>query len=220
MLKEMRRHAKYLYVLFFIVILSFVFWGVGSVNKSNTPDAVATINGEKITLTEYWRTYERMDNFMTELYGDKYDQKMKDALKGKVLSDLVTDTVLYKQALQSGLTVSDREVSDAIAADPTFQRDGVFRPDVYQRTLELNHISSTQYEQTKKRGLLVQKFSRLIEDPIELSPEETQALPADQKTADMVKETLLGAKKERAFASYLGSLERQMKITLKPELVS
>lgn len=221
MLKQMRKHAKYFYVLFFIVILTFMFWGVGTqFEKKSTGEAVAQINGDKITVAEYWRAYERMDNFMRDLYGAKYDDKMKEALKQKVLNELLNDKVLYAMAVESGLKVSSREVTDSITADPTFQRDGVFRPDVYQRTLEINHITAGQYEADKARSLLIQKFTRLIMDPVELSPAEVKDLPADQKTADMVKDTVLGVKKERAFASYMGALEKGMKITLKPELIS
>ena len=34
MLESMRRHARYFYVLFVVVIITFIFWGVGGVDKS------------------------------------------------------------------------------------------------------------------------------------------------------------------------------------------
>jgi peptidyl-prolyl cis-trans isomerase D len=43
MLKVMRQHAKYFYVLFFIVILSFLFWGIGTVDKTGRGGVIAEV---------------------------------------------------------------------------------------------------------------------------------------------------------------------------------
>ena len=40
MLQSMRKHAKYFYVLFFVVIISFVFWGVGTQDKEQALNLV------------------------------------------------------------------------------------------------------------------------------------------------------------------------------------
>ena len=45
----MRKHARYFYVLFFIVILTFIFWGVGTVDKTGPAEIVAEVGKYKIT---------------------------------------------------------------------------------------------------------------------------------------------------------------------------
>ncbi len=47
MIKALRKHAKYFYILFFIVILTFIFWGVGSVDKTGEDEVVAEIEKYK-----------------------------------------------------------------------------------------------------------------------------------------------------------------------------
>ena len=223
MLKTMRRHAKYFYVLFLIVIVSFIFWGVGSrqLDGGKHTEAVATIGKDKITLADYWRTYERAEDAMRQVYGAKFDDNMKKELKQKVLDELVTEAVLYRAARNAGLTVTDKELSDSIMADPNFARNNVFDRQVYLRTLEFNRLTPSEYESMKRRQLLLNKMRRLIEDPVELSPAENARIPSgDEKAAQMVKEAVLGAKKERVLDSYIRSLEGHIKVTENPDLIS
>ena len=83
MLKAMRKHAKYFYVLFFIVILSFIFWGVGTVDNTGGVEVVAEVGKYKITTDEYWKTYDRVYRFYREIYKDKFDEEMEKKLKLK-----------------------------------------------------------------------------------------------------------------------------------------
>ena len=77
MLMSMRKHAKYFYVLFFIVILSFVFWGVGTVDKTGGAEIIAEVGNYKITAQEYWRTYDNVYRFYRDVYKDSFDEEME-----------------------------------------------------------------------------------------------------------------------------------------------
>ena len=55
MLKAMRKHARYFYVLFFIVILTFIFWGVGTVDKTGGKEILAEVGKYRITTEDYIR---------------------------------------------------------------------------------------------------------------------------------------------------------------------
>ena len=75
MLKMMRHHAKYFYVLFFIIILSFLFWGVGTVDKTSSGGIVAEVGKQKITQEEYYRAYDNAFKFYRDLYKEKFDEE-------------------------------------------------------------------------------------------------------------------------------------------------
>ena len=58
MLKSLRKHARYFYVLFVLVILSFVLW-VPGMNRDSGQDAgqpLARIGDDVITQEEFWRS--------------------------------------------------------------------------------------------------------------------------------------------------------------------
>jgi len=124
----MRQNAKYFYVLFFIVILSFIFWGVGRVGDSGKGGVVAEVGQYKITAEDYWRTYDRTFKFYRDLYKEKFDEDMQNKLnlKEAVLNSLIDSRVMLIAAKQNGITVSDEELNDAIRNEPAFMQNGAF----------------------------------------------------------------------------------------------
>src|SRR5208283_5561973 len=107
MLKSMRKNARFFYGLFIIVILSFIFWGVGTVDKSGAP-SVAEIGKEKITAEEFWRAYDQMRTTLRETYKDQFNEEMEKKLKLKeaVLSGMIAERVLSVAAGDIGVTVT------------------------------------------------------------------------------------------------------------------
>src|SRR3972149_3086988 len=172
MLKAMRKHAKFFYVLFFIVILSFIFWGVGTVDKS-TAVPVAEVGKDKITLEEYWAAYDRAREFYRNITKGSFTEEMEKQLnlKQKVLDSLIDEMVLMAEAKKIGIQVSDEELEEAIINDPAFARDGKFNKDVYLRTLQLNRMTPEYFEFMKRKELTLSKMHRLIGESIDLTDE-------------------------------------------------
>src|SRR5208337_2944350 len=121
MLKSMRKHARFFYVLFIIVILSFIFWGVGTVDKSGAP-SVAEIGKEKISVEEYWRAYDQMRAKMKNIYKEAFNDEMEKKMNMKefVLNGMIAEKVILAAAGNIGLTVTDHELQDVITHEPAF----------------------------------------------------------------------------------------------------
>jgi peptidyl-prolyl cis-trans isomerase D len=214
MLKSMRKHAKYFYVLFVLVILSFIFWGVGGIDQPSTVP-VAVIGEETITVDEYWRAYQSTMDLYRDIYKEEFDEE-KLGLKQNVLNSLVAERVLYVAAEQAGLAVSDSELQEAIMNEPAFMRDGRFNRQVYLRALELNRITPGAYEESKRRDLMGEKMKRLIEESVDLTPSELDKVKGD----DTLRQILLESKRQAALESFIEGLKRQMRITVNEQLVS
>jgi peptidyl-prolyl cis-trans isomerase D len=219
MLKAMRKHARYFYVLFVLVILSFIFWGVGGVDQ-NAALYVIEVGKDKVTLEQFWRAHDRMSDLYRDVYQDKFDEKMREELKEQVLETMVDELLLLHAAAEAGITVSDEELQEAITSDPTFTREGVFSSDIYKRTLELNRLTPAYYEAGKRRELVLTKMRRLIEDPVELLPSELEGLKGDEKVVEALKTALLEAKRKAALRSYLQGLKSRLEIKVNKQLVS
>lgn len=218
MLKAMRKHAKYFYVLFFIVIATFIFWGVGSIDKS-TGVPIATVGEYKISVEEYWRAYDIAVNNLREIYKEQLDEEMekKLMLREKVLNSLIEERLIQTAASLSGIKVTDKELEDSITNDPIFMRNGAFNKDVYLRTLELSRITPQHYEYLKRRELTAEKMIRLIEDSVDISPSELKGLKADASQVEVF--SLLNAKREVAFKSFVEGLKRQVEIKINNALI-
>lgn len=221
MLKTMRKHAKLFYVLFFIVILSFIFWGVDPVDKS-TDVSVAEIGKEKITVGEYWRAYENVRQQLLELYKGQIPEETEKGLKLKetVLSNLIEERVLLISASELGIKVTDKELQDAIVSDPRFVRDGIFRKDVYFRTLELNRLTPEMFETSLRQQLTIHKMRRLIASAVDVNPLDLKRLAGDEKKINEAKQTMLIDKSNAAIKSYVDSVKQRMKFKVNMELIS
>lgn len=223
MLKVMRKHAKYFYVLFFVVILSFVFWGVGTVDRTGRSDVLAEVGKYKITTEEYWRTYDRIYRFYREIYKDKFDEEMerKLNLKENVLDSMVNERVLLIAAEDTGIRITDEELQEAITHEPAFIRDGVFDKEVYLNRLRLSRITPEEFERSKRQELTLQKMRRLIElsaDTSDMNPDSGQVSDDDQ-SAKMIRESMLNANKEKAIKSYIEGFKKQIKIKINKQLI-
>jgi len=159
-IKTLRKNAKYFYFLFFLVIITFVFWGVGTVDKQHSP-VIADVAGQKITAERFWRNYEETRRIYREIFKDKAVE-MEQNLKEKVLEDLVNEEVLLYLAKKYGIEATDKEIQDAIINDPRFMRNGVFQKDVYFQILKLNRITPQQYEAFLQREITIRKTLQVI----------------------------------------------------------
>lgn len=223
MLKVMRHHAKYFYVLFFIVILSFIFWGVGSVDKSDRSNVVAEVGKYKITGEEYWRTYDRMFNFYRDMYKEKFDEEMQKKLNLKegVLNSLVDNRVLLIAAKEGGIAVSDDELNEAIKNEPAFMKDGAFDSTVYQNRLRLMRLTPEAFEAAKRQELILTKMRRLIELSTAIPSDELVKISGpDEQTTKALQDAMLQNARATALRSYVEGVKKGMKIKLYPDRIA
>jgi len=219
MLRAMRKHAKYFYVLFFIVILSFLFWGIGTVDKTGGRGVIAEVGKHKITAEEYWRSYENVNRFYREIYKDKFDEEMEKKLnlKEKVLDSMIQERVLLIAAKEEGINISDEELQEAITHEPAFMRDGVFDKNVYLNRLKLMRITVDEYENAKRQELILNKMRRLIELSVDVPDMSTTG---DEKSIDMLRQAMLNEKRENAIRAYVDGLKKDIKIKIDTKLIS
>lgn len=220
----MRKHARYFYVLFFIVILSFIFWGVGTVDKTGKTEIVAEIGNYKITTDEYWKTYDRIYRFYRELYKDKFDEETEKKLnlKENVLDSMINERVLLIAAKEMGIGVSDDELQESVAKEPAFMKNGSFDKDLYLNRLRLNRITPEAFENAKRQELTLSKMNRLIELSVDATDIDAQ-LPltsGDEQSQNMIRQAMLSDKKEKAVKSYIEGLKKEIKIKINKQLIA
>ncbi|MDP2754956.1 MAG: SurA N-terminal domain-containing protein [Nitrospirota bacterium] len=224
MLKVMRKHAKYFYVLFFMIIISFIGWGVGTVDNTGGVETVAEVGKYKITTEEYWRTYEGVSRFYREIYKDKFNEEMekKMNLKENVLDSMINERVLLIAAKEADISISDEELQESITHEPAFLRNGVFDNDVYLNRLRLNMITPEAYESSKRQELTLKKMRRLIELSVDATDinSNLKQVSGDNQLVKMLSEQMLNDRKEKAVKSYIEGLKKQIKIKINKQLIA
>ena len=221
----MRKHARYFYVLFFIVILTFIFWGVGTVDKTGGVEILAEVGKYKITTEEYWKTYDRIYRFYREIYKDKFDEEMekKMNLKENVLNSMVNERILLTAAQKAGIEIRDEELQDAITREQAFMKNGVFDKDVYLNRLRLNRITPEEFERSQRQELILTKMRRLVEMSVDIPDSSEIQLPpesSNEQASQMIYQAKLNDIREKALGSYIEGLKKDIKIKINKQLLS
>ncbi len=221
MLQSMRKHAKYFYVLFFIVIITFIFWGVGTKDRGNV-ETVAEIGKQKITVEEFWRTYERTRDSYHDMYKDQPIEEIEKKLnlKQMVLNSLIEERVLLLTAVELGLMPSDEDLQQAIINDPRFKRDGVFKKDIYVKTLALNRLSPEMYEGMLRDQLAVDKVKRLVVSSVDVTGVDLAGAETDPSKETMVKQMVLFNKRNAALKSFVDGVKSKIEIKINRDVIS
>jgi len=209
-------------VLFFIVILSFIFWGVGTVDKTSSGGIVAEVGKYKITQEEYYRSYDNAFKFYKDLYKEKFDEETQKKLnlKDKVLDTLISKRVLLIAAAENGIKVTDEELNDAITREAAFMKNGTFDNQVYQNTLRLSRISPEIYEAMKREELTATRMSRLIELSANPAVADLGNLSGDDQTIKALKDAMLSDAKDKALRAYIDGYKKSLKIKEYRQLIS
>ncbi len=219
MLQFMRKHAKFFYIFLFLVIVSFVFFYVGPVDRNQNP-VVVEIGDEKIHIDEYWRVYDRIREYYRDLYKDKFEEmEEKLNLSEKALDALIQERLLLRKATEWRITVTDEELQEAIMNEPVFQRNGVFRRDVYLRTLRLNRLTPRAYEAIKRRELMLQKVTTLIEAAVDVDEKDLSGVKGNEELVKALREAILQDKRQKVLKAFVESIKREVPVKVHRELI-
>ncbi len=160
MLELLRRKAQspYLQATIVIIILVFIFWGVGA-NNGNVQNSVATVNDENIPFKDYQKEYDRTINSLRDQFGGSIPSGLLDSLniKQQIINKLVQGSLLRQGALEAGLYVSDQELRNAIQKMEAFKNNGVFDPQWYKEVLASSRMSVKKFEEGMRYDLLSAK---------------------------------------------------------------
>ncbi len=235
MLEFMRRHMKFFFIFFWLVIISFVLWGVGGINNSGR-DVVVTIGRYKAGLDEYRDTYDRLYDFYKKVYQERLNEELlkKLDLKRKAVDEIIQKRLLLQEAKRVGLKVTDEELRDHIMNYPGFQKDGRFDRDLYMRILKLNRLTPEGFESIEKENLTLEKMKRILWDSVIVTEEEVKEFYTERlklegkkpreeefgKVKEILKGLVLQEKRDRVLASFVETLKSRTKIKINEKIIS
>jgi len=150
-------------ILFAIIIIVFVFWGVGTFRASRV-DVLATVNGHPITVREYQALYEFRYRQLRRMFGESLNEKLLKKLhfRERVLEELVKRRLLEEAAKRLGLSVHPEEVRLAIAQLPAFQAGGRFSFRRYRAVLREMGILPQDFEENIRAALLEARIRHFL----------------------------------------------------------
>ncbi|WP_420933377.1 SurA N-terminal domain-containing protein [Alteromonas sp. A081] len=133
-----------------LIVLSFVFAGVGSYLTSPGSSAVATVNGEEISAQELERAYQNQRARMESQFGESVAELFSSEeylanFRRSALDRLISEKLIQQQATDIGLRVSDEQIREAIVQMSEFQFGGQFDNERFQTILRQNGFTPTEF---------------------------------------------------------------------------
>jgi peptidyl-prolyl cis-trans isomerase D len=131
-----------------LIILPFAFWGIDSYRNAGGPEALATVNGDKIGPQEFEEAMEQQRQRIREMAGSNFDPAFFDQpeIKRAVLEGLVTQRVLADDARDAGLMPSEEQIALLLINIGAFQKDGKFDNETYEAALKARGMNKQLFE--------------------------------------------------------------------------
>lgn len=173
-----------------LVILSFVFAGVGSYINSSADTAAAKVNDDTISQADLERAYQNERGRMESQYGEAFaaltaDSAYLQQFRQGVLDRLIGDKLIEQAAVDLGLRVSDAQIKQAIVAMPEFQFDGKFDNERYLAVLRQAGFQPNDFRDYMRVDMTRRQLSNaLLGTEFTLLEETTQAYKLQQQTRD------------------------------------
>ncbi|HXH04106.1 MAG TPA: SurA N-terminal domain-containing protein [Candidatus Competibacteraceae bacterium] len=163
-------------VIMALLIIPFAIWGINSYFGPENPLDAAEVNGTSITLREFQQAFQQQRQRLQQLLNSNLLSEQQ--LKQEVLEQLVTERVLNLTARELGMRVGDRQLGEAIAANPAFQVDGRFDQQAYERVLNSQGYTPVAFEEAMRAALVTEQLRDGLADSLALTQAEQERLVA------------------------------------------
>ncbi|MGX9418238.1 peptidylprolyl isomerase [Vibrio sp. WJH972] len=156
-------------VILGLIMVSFVFAGVGNYLVGGGNNSAAEVAGVKISLNEFEQAYQNERSRMQSQLGDYFSNLLADpsyvaSFRRSILDRMVNDVLLEEHAKTLGLSISDDQVRKAILEMPSFQSDGKFDQEIYQAALRRAGYSADSFAAYLRSDLLRQQLVGAVEE--------------------------------------------------------
>ncbi|MDA7715618.1 SurA N-terminal domain-containing protein, partial [Pelagibacteraceae bacterium] len=137
-----------------IIILPFVFWGMGDVFRGGNQNVIATIDSKKVGTQEFINYLNRLN-----LNENQIKNISKTDLIEQILSEYIGRKVMEFEIKKLSIIVSDNALRDIIKNDKLFYKNNKFSRTKYEKFLIKSGITAPQFEaniaeQEKRRQFL------------------------------------------------------------------
>jgi peptidyl-prolyl cis-trans isomerase D len=136
-------------ILIGIIILPFVFWGMGDVFRTGNQNILVSIGSDKITAQSFVEYVNRLN-----LSEQQRSNLVKSDLLNRILSDYIGKNIIALEIIDQGINLNNKSLKEIIVNDDTFKKDNKFSRTEYEKFLLESGLSAALLNkilQNKKR---------------------------------------------------------------------
>jgi peptidyl-prolyl cis-trans isomerase D len=176
-MREYFRSLKFILLIVIVafVVTSVVYFGTGTDQRAGgRPDAVATVNGERISVDRYRRAYANYLEFYRQMSKERLTPEAAErmGLPTQVLNELIEEEVVVQAATREGVRVSDEELRARIESMRAFHEGGRFSRDRYLAALRQARVDAADFEREQRRAAQRRKMESIVREGVKLAADE------------------------------------------------
>ena len=163
-------------VLITIIIIPFVFWGMGSVFSGGNKNNVVKINNKKISTQDF---IEHINT--SNIDPDQLKKNLDKNVIEEILGQLISLNILKMEIENLGIIKSDKSLSESIIKEKRFlDEDGKFSRIKYEKFLIENNVTAGEFERKIREGSLQKELFNYISGGIKSPNFITKSLFLDE----------------------------------------
>ena len=163
-------------VLITIIIIPFVFWGMGSVFSGGNTNNVVKINNKKVSTQDF---IEHINT--SNIDPDQLRKNLDKNVLEEILGQLISLNILKMEIQNLGIIKSDKSLSESIIKEKRFlDDDGKFSRIKYEKFLIENNVTAGEFERKIREGSLQKELFNYISGGIKSPDFITKSLFLDE----------------------------------------
>ncbi len=183
MLDLIRKKQKTLLLkfVFWAIIAAFVgtiflVWGKGDDPGGRDSTLAAMVNGSKIDMEAFRQVYVNLYRSYQNIYGEHFTPALEKKLriKDQALNSLIEEALLVQEGERLGISVSQEQLVESIAALPYFQTDGKFDKGRYLQILSSQRMTPELFEKMQRERLVTQETRNRIVANVQVSDQDIE----------------------------------------------
>ena len=139
MLGQIRKFSSSIYakILMIIIIIPFVFWGMGSNFVGGNKNVIDIIDKEKYSTQAFFNFMEKSISPEQKISAEQIDQ---------LLSAFIGEKLMEKEVEHFNIILSDKSLSELLKIQEKFKRDKKFSRVEYEKFLLKNNMTAAEFE--------------------------------------------------------------------------
>ena len=196
MFELIHKRKRLAQIVLVLLVIPFAFFGLESYTRSiGGRDDVAMVNGSPITQAEFAEELRRQQERLRAAFGPTIDIGALDTTESRLalLESLVSQRLVADAALRGGLSVSDEQLRQTIAAVPAFQGEGGFSRPTYEALLRAQNMTPQMFEARLRNDMALTQLTEAVRGTAITSRAVTERLEAIQAERRELQEALVAA---------------------------
>ena len=168
MLQTIRDRAQgvFAWIIVGMISIPFALWGINSYFGGGSDDAIAEVEGVKISPRQVQAAYQQQRDRLAQMFGGKIPENLfsEEVMKRQILQQLIEKEVLIQAAVDNGMRIGDPQLASIVRGIDAFYVDGKFNYEEYERVLARQGMSPRMFEQRVRRDLLAGQLTGAVLD--------------------------------------------------------